>query len=122
MDTEDLIEKKVKIMILLCIMMIMLAMAMLPRMVNQVIKICSYKQTASLNVDDKYYQNSRWGNSYKIVINCHDEEKEIAVSEKEFYAIKIGDKVLCNVYRSVNRVVTVELNEHWKDAGDKYDN
>lgn len=32
MDTEDLIEKKVNIMILLCIMMIMLAM--LPRMVN----------------------------------------------------------------------------------------
>lgn len=53
MDTEDLIEKKVNIMILLCIMMIMLAM--LPRMVNQVIKICNYKQTASLNVDDKYY-------------------------------------------------------------------
>lgn len=105
MDTEDLIEKKVNIMILLCIMMIMLAM--LPRMVNQVIKICTYKQTASLNVDDKYYQNSRWGNSYKIVINCHDEEKEIAVSEKEFHAIKIGDKVLCNVYRSANQVVTV---------------
>ena len=120
MDTEDLIEKKVNIMILLCIMMLMLAM--LPRMVNQVIKICNYKQTASLNVDDKYYQNSRWGNSYKIVINCHDEEKEIAVSEKEFHAIKIGDKVLCNVYRSANQVVTVELNEHWKDAGDKYDN
>ena len=32
--------------------------------------------------------------------------------------------LLCimNVYRSANRVVTVELNEHWKDAGDKYDN
>ena len=63
-----------------------------------------------------------WGNSYKIVINCYDEEKEIAVLEKEFHAIKIGDKILCNVYRSANRVVTVELNEHWKDAGDKYDN
>ena len=55
MDTEDLIEKKVKIMILLYIMIIMLAM--LPCMINQVIKICSYKQTTSLNVDDKYYQN-----------------------------------------------------------------
>ena len=98
MDTEDLIEKKVKIMILLYIMIIMLAM--LPRMVNQVIKICSYKQTASLNVDDKYYQNSRWGNSYKIVINCHDEEKEIAVSEKEFHAIKIGDKVCISFSKS----------------------
>lgn len=63
-----------------------------------------------------------WGNSYKIVIDCYDEEKEIAVSEKEFHVIKIGDKILCNVYRSANRVVTVELNEHWKDAGDKYDN
>lgn len=39
-----------------------------------------------------------------------------------FHVIKIGDKILCNVYRSANRVVTVELNEHWKDAGDKYDN
>lgn len=86
MDTEDLIEKKVNIMILLCIMMIMLAM--LPRMVNQVIKICNYKQTASLNVDDKYYQNSRWGNSYKIVINCHDEEKEIAFQKKNFTQLK----------------------------------
>ena len=47
---------------------------------------------------------------------------ENAVSEKEFHVIKIGDKILCNVYRSANRVVTVELNEHWKDAGDKYDN
>ncbi len=73
-------------------------------------------------VDDKYYQNYHWGNSYKIVIDCYDEEKEIAVSEKEFHVIKIGDKILCNVYRSANRVVTVELNEHWKDAGDKYDN
>ena len=120
MDTEDLIEKKVKIMILLYIMIIMVAM--LPCMINQVIKICSYKQTTSLNVDDKYYQNYHWGNSYKIVIDCYDEEKEIAVSEKEFHVIKIGDKILCNVYRSANRVVTVELNEHWKDAGDKYDN
>ena len=89
MDTEDLIEKKVKIMILLYIMIIMLAM--LPCMINQVIKICSYKQTTSLNVDDKYYQNYHWGNSYKIVIDCYDEEKEIAVSEKEFHVIKIGD-------------------------------
>ena len=46
----------------------------------------------------------------------------MTVSEKEFHVIKIGDKILCNVYRSANRVVTVELNEHWKDAGDKYDN
>ena len=73
-------------MILLCIMMIMLAM--LPRMVNQVIKICSYKQTASLNVDDKYYQNSRWGNSYKIVINCHDEEKKLQFQKKNFTQLK----------------------------------
>lgn len=73
-------------------------------------------------MDDKYYQNYHWGNSYKIVIDCYDEEKEIAVSEKEFHVIKIGDKILCNVYRSANRVVTVELNEHWKDVGDKYDN
>ena len=57
-----------------------------------------------------------------VVSDCYDEEKEIAVSEKEFHVIKIGDKILCNVYRSANRVVTVELNEHWKDAGDKYDN
>ena len=71
-------------------------------------------------MDDKYYQNYHWGNSYKIVIDCYDEEKEIAVSEKEFHVIKIGDKILCNVYRSANRVVTVELNEHWKDAGEEW--
>lgn len=43
-------------------------------------------------MDDKYYQNYHWENSYKIVIDCYDEEKEIAVSEKEFHVIKIGDK------------------------------
>ena len=49
-------------------------------------------------------------------------KKKLQFQKKNFHAIKIGDKVLCNVYRSANQVVTVELNEHWKDAGDKYDN
>lgn len=88
MDTEDLIEKKVKIMILLCIMMIMLAMAMLPRMVNQVIKICSYKQTASLNVDDKYYQNSRWETAIKLLLIVMMKKKKLQFQKKNFTQLK----------------------------------
>ena len=45
-------------------------------------------------MDDKYYQNYHWGNSYKIVIDCYDEEKEIAV--------QVNGKVRATIKINVN--------------------
>ena len=87
-----------------------------PRLVKQAVKQCSNKQTMSLNVEDKYYQYFRWGKQYDITVKCNNKEKEIEVSKDDFYKIKVGDKVLCDVYCQGKKIVIVELNENWNES------
>lgn len=88
-----------------------------PNKIDQMKKDHSDMRTISLNVEDKYYRELRWsGKQYKIVIKYNNKEKEIEVSKDDFYKIKVGDKVLCDVYCQEKKIVAIELNEHWKEA------
>ena len=52
---------------------------------------------------------------WKIVVKYNNKEKEIEISKDDFYEIKVGDKVLCDVYCQGKKIVAIELNEHWKE-------
>ena len=57
----------------------------------------------------------------KLLLIVMMKKKKLQFQKKNFTQLKSEIKY-CVMYRSANQVVTVELNEHWKDAGDKYDN
>ena len=54
------------------------------------------------------------GQSGKIVLLLS--KIGIEISKDNFYEIKVGDKVLCDVYCQGKKIVAIELNEHWKEV------
>ena len=77
----------------------------------------SNMQTISLKVEDKYYKKyNRMLERWEIVVKYNNKEKEVEVSKDDFYEIKVGDKVLCDVYCQGKKIVAIELNEHWNET------
>lgn len=70
-----------------------------------------------LKVEDKYYKKyNRMLERWEIVVKYNNKEKEVEVSKDDFYEIKVGDKVLCDVYCQGKKIVAIELNEHWNET------
>lgn len=99
------------------IMVSPLMLAIAPDEIYKLRKDHSNMQTIFLNVEDKYYKKyNRMLERWEIVVKYNNKEKEIEVSKDDFYKIKVGDKVLCDVYCQGKKSVAIELNEHWKET------
>lgn len=99
------------------IMVLPFMLAIAPDEIYKLRKDRSDMQTIPLNVEDKYYRKyNRMLERWKIVVKYNNKEKEIEVSEDNFYKIKVGDKVLCDVYCQGKKIVAIELNEHWDET------
>ena len=99
------------------IMVLPFLLAIAPDVIYKLSKDHSNMQTISLKVEDKYYKKyNRMLERWKIVVKYNNEEKEVEVSKDDFYEIKVGDKVLCDVYCQGKKIVAIELNEHWKEV------
>lgn len=99
------------------IMVLPFLLAIAPDKIYELRKDHSDIQTISLKVEDKYYKKyNRMLERWKIVVKYNNKEKEIEISKDDFYEIKVGDKVLCDVYCQGKKIVTIELNEHWNET------
>ena len=99
------------------IMVLPFLLAIAPDVIYKLSKDHSNMQTISLKVEDKYYKKyNRMLERWEIVVKYNNKEKEIEISKDNFYEIKVGDKVLCDVYCQGKKIVAIELNEHWKEV------
>lgn len=99
------------------IMVLPFLLAITPDKIYKLKKDHSDIQTISLKAEDKYYKNyNRMLERWKIIVKYNNKEKEIVVTKDDFYKIKVGDKVLCDVYCQGKKIVAIELNEHWKET------
>ena len=96
------------------IMVLPFLLAISPDVIYKLRKDHSNMQTVSLNVEDKFHKKyNRILERWKIVVKYNNKEKEMEVSKDDFYKIRMGNNVLCNVYYIGKRIVVIELNEHW---------
>lgn len=99
------------------IMVLPFLLAIAPDVIYKLSKDHSNMQTISLKVEDKYYKKyNRMLERWEIVVKYNNKEKEVEVSKDDFYEIKVGDKVLCDVYCQGKKIVAIELNEHWNET------